>query len=165
MIKIIAAVGKKNRVIGCNGKIPWHLRTDLIRFKKLTVGNTVIMGRKTFESLNCLPLPQRINIIISHSLKSCEEESYLVVSSPQEALKKGKELNKDIFIIGGQSIYESFLPLSEQIILTVVEGNFSGDSFFPDINHQEWHLASSSPLEQNKGDDFPFFMEIYNRIS
>ncbi|MFA5173537.1 MAG: dihydrofolate reductase [Candidatus Paceibacterota bacterium] len=171
MIKIITivAAGEKNRVIGCQGKIPWHLPSDLKRFKELTTRNVVIMGRKTFESLpdNSRPLPERINIVLSRTQKKKDnnnQENLFFVSSPGEALEKAKSFGKNIFIIGGQSVFEFFLPYSVKIILTKVIGKFEGDSFFPEINN-EWQLSQSFCPNIKEGDEYRYNLDILDRIS
>lgn len=173
MVKIItiAAAGENNRVIGCQGKIPWHLPSDLKRFKELTVGNVVIMGRKTLESLpnNSRPLPERINIVLSQTQKiedGDKSNNLFFVNSPEEALKKARSFGKNIFIIGGQSIFELFLPVSEKIILTLVIGKkFEGDAFFPEINPKEWQLSHSFCPNQKEGDEFCYNLDILDRIA
>jgi len=134
MITIIAAMSE-NRVIGCQGKIPWHISTDLIRFKNLTTGHTVVMGRKTFDSLpdKYRPLPNRKNIIISGTMPEKEGGSVLIVNSLEKALSNSSK--EEIFIIGGESIFQQVMPLADKIILTVVKRKYKGDVFFPELDN------------------------------
>ncbi len=132
MITIIAAIGK-NRELGKNNQLLWHIKADLERFKKLTLGNVVIMGRKTYQSLpeKFRPLPQRINIVVSKQ-KDFVNDPIIIAQSIEEAIKKAKEFKKEIFIAGGASIYEQTLPLADKLYLTLVEKEFpDADVFFP----------------------------------
>lgn len=128
-----------NGCIGNNGEIPWHLPADLRRFKELTSGGVVVMGRKTFESLNCIPLPNRVNIVITkdpkfqikHKGKGVifyNEISFAVQKAKYEASVLGL---KEVWIIGGQTIYEQTMPYVDRIETTLVFHNFKGDTFYP----------------------------------
>lgn len=127
-IAIIAAIAQ-NRVIGSLGAIPWHLPADLRRFKALTTGHAIVMGRKTFASLG-RPLPHRRNIVISSHLLN-GVESY---RTPDAALLDlaGEER---VFIIGGGQLYASLLPQADELLLTIVDENPPGDTFFPPYEH------------------------------
>lgn len=132
MIAIIAAVSE-NGVIGVDNKLPWYIPDDLKRFKRLTNGNTVIMGRKTYESIG-KPLPGRVNIVVSRN-KDLQIPGCLVVNSIVQAIKKaGKD--KDVFIIGGGEIYNSGFIYADKIYLTKVHQEVEGDTTFPEI--VEW---------------------------
>jgi dihydrofolate reductase len=131
MISLLVAIGKNN-VIGKNGKIPWSLPADMKHFVELTRGKSVIMGRKTFESIG-KPLPHRKNIIISSNFHA---EGCTVVSSIEDALKASD--SEEVMIIGGASIYEQFLPLSDKMYITFVDYNGPGDTFFPKIDPAIW---------------------------
>ena len=130
MLTIIAAVAE-NGVIGKNGKIPWRIPEDLNRFKKLTMGHCVIMGRKTFESLP-KPLPGRTNIILTRN-KNYVAKNAIVVHSVFEALEMAID-DPMPFVIGGSEIYEQFLDKCHRIEWTQVTGVFEGDAFFPDFD-------------------------------
>ncbi len=128
-ISIIAAIGP-NRELGRNNKLLWHIGEDLKRFKKLTQGHAVIMGRKTYESIG-KPLPNRTNIIITHDDKF-SAHNCIVVHSIKEAIKIGKDLSpEEIFFIGGGEVYRQALPYAQKLYLTVVEGRYEADTFFP----------------------------------
>ncbi len=137
IISLIAAMGK-NRVIGNKGKLPWHMPADLKYFRDKTKGKPVIMGRKTFDSMK-KPLPDRKNIVITHDRKY-DAKGAAVVYSVDEALKSAGNA-EEIMVIGGQKIFEEFLPMANRIYLTVVEGNFEGDAYFPKYRG-EWKEAS-----------------------
>lgn len=126
-ITIIAAMAD-NRVIGKDGAIPWHVPADLARFKSLTTGHPVIMGRKTFASIG-RPLPGRLNIILSLQEKY-QPEGCLVARSPEEALALAGAAD-EVFICGGGEVYRKMLPLANRIDLTVVHLEAEGDTFFP----------------------------------
>ena len=134
IISLIAAVGKNN-VIGADNKLPWKLSADLKRFRQITSGKPVIMGRKTFESIG-RPLPNRINIIITRD-KYYKADSCIVVHSAEEALNAAKE-NEEIMVIGGEQIFKEFLPKAGRMYLTIIDKKFEGDAYFPEYDGKEW---------------------------
>lgn len=133
MVSIIAAMGK-NRAIGKNNRLLWHIPEDLKRFKRLTQGHPVIMGRKTFESILASlgkPLPGRTNIVVTHNA-AWNYPGVISAPSIEEALARATELNSgEIFIIGGAQIYEQALPFADKLYLTLIDDEKDGDSFFP----------------------------------
>ncbi len=142
-ISIIAAVAENN-VIGKNNDLTWHISEDLKRFKKLTSGHPVIMGRKTYESLPFKPLPGRKNIVLT-SQKKISFEGALVVNSIKEALSKCSD-DDEVFICGGAAIYKLFCPFTERLYLTKIHHIFEGDTFFPEIKYSEWKTEFKSEL-------------------
>ncbi len=140
-ISIIAAVAENN-VIGNNNKLIWHISEDLKRFKKLTTGHSVVMGRKTYESLPFKPLPKRKNIVIS-SQKDLKFEGAVIVNSVKEALEECKN-EEEIFICGGAEIYKLFLPVADKLYITKVHKSFEGDTFFPEPDLSEWKIGYKS---------------------
>jgi len=145
-LSMIAAMAR-NRVIGRCGRLPWHLPDDLKRFRELTMGKPVIVGRKTFESFG-RALPGRVNIVLSRdpNFNPCRENSEttsresfrtvcLVARSPAEALALAEKKAEEAFIIGGAKVFEIFLPLVDTLYLTCVEAEVEGDSFFPPFEH------------------------------
>jgi len=155
MVNIIVATSENN-VIGRGNDIPWYIPKDLEHFKKLTTGNTVIMGRKTYESLpkEYRPLPNRVNIVITRD-KSYQAKGCLVVNSLEEALRKSDN-NREIFIIGGGQIYREGLKFAERIYLTKIHKNISGDTYFPKLN-KFWKLVDE---EEKSG--FSFLTYVYD---
>lgn len=135
MIKLIVAVSS-NGVIGDSNKLIWHLPADLKRFKEVTSGHPIVMGRKTHQSIG-RPLPNRRNIIISRD-EDYEVEGCEVVNSIEEALFL---TNNDCFIIGGGEIYRQTLNIAEQIYMTIVEGEFEGDTLFPKLT-PDWFVSN-----------------------
>ncbi|SRR3989338_5701694 len=146
-ITIIAAMTKE-MIIGKDNSLPWSIPEDLQNFKKLTSGKTVIMGRKTFESIpqKFRPLPNRHNIVISRNMPL--QEGVDVCASVQEALEKAKSYGQEAFIIGGSSIYEQTLPLADKMHLSLVKKSYQGDSYFPNFNKQEWKIIEKKDFQE-----------------
>lgn len=147
MIKIIVATSR-NRVIGNDNTLIWHLPADLKNFKRLTTGSAIIMGRKTYESIG-KPLPYRRNIIITRD-KNYKVDNCEIVNSLEEALLICFE---NCFIIGGGEIYKQVLPIADEIYLTLIDEDFEGDTYFPEIKEEEWFEVSKEyfePDEKNK---------------
>ena len=142
MIKIIAAISKDG-VIGKDGGIPWHVTEDLKLFKSLTKGGTVVMGRKTFESLN-MPqgLPERTNIVITKRNDLISSEGLTFVPNLNMVL------GLDCFIIGGASIYKQFMPYADALYLSIISGEYEGDAYFPEINWAAWDIAESKDYQE-----------------
>lgn len=130
-IALIAAIAD-NGVIGAAGKIPWHIRDDLQRFKRLTTGHTVIMGRKTYESLG-RPLPNRRNLVLTHGAAIPGVECFPSLDAALKAAGKGT-----VFIIGGAEVYRQALPLADTLLLTEVHQSPTGDTRFPDFDRAAW---------------------------
>jgi len=147
IISLIAAMSD-DRVIGREGKLPWHIAADLERFKSLTMGHTVAMGRRTFESIGHA-LPGRTNIVISRS--AAKIDGCLVVRSLREAINALAD-EEELFICGGAELFREALPFSQRIYLTVVHGSYSGDVYFPEIPedflevHREERPNATPPL-------------------
>lgn len=130
-ISIISAIARKDRAIGKNNALLWHIPEDFKHFKNLTSGHAIIMGENTFKSIG-RPLPNRINIILSLT-PGFAPEGTVVVTSIDEALAKAKEVEQEeIFIIGGASIYKQFISLADRLYLTLVDGEYDADTFFPE---------------------------------
>lgn len=146
MIAIVVAKSINN-VIGINNQIPWHLSEDLKRFKKITEGGTVIMGRKTFESIG-KPLSNRLNIIVSRKLIQSEiKDDIIIAKSLNRAIPKAP-IDKNIFIIGGGEIYKEAISnnLVDYIYVTDVLQNFEGDTFFPNIESYKFEIEKTSEV-------------------
>ena len=145
----------KNRVIGKDNGMPWHLSDDLKNFKKITIGKTIIMGRLTYESIG-RPLPDRKNIVLSRSLI---DHDVIVLDNIDEALNISKE--EEIFIIGGQDIYTQTIKKAKKLYLTTIDGELDGDKYFPDIDFSDWELIHSSLYKKNESNSHNFKSEIY----
>jgi dihydrofolate reductase len=143
MISIIVAVAK-NGVIGKNGEIPWYLPDDFKHFAKITKGHTVVMGRKTYESIIQRlgkPLPERKNVVITsqHDFKA---HGCTVLQSVDKAIKLFSSNKEEVFVIGGSAIYNAFLPVADKLYITEVDVNCDGDTLFPVYNKSDWTLSS-----------------------
>ena len=161
MLSIIACISKVHRAIGYKNRLLYAIPSDMTRFRMLTTGHTIIMGRKTFESLPNGALPNRHNIVISKTreqIAGCE-----VFGSLEEALEARKEAAEDeCFIIGGASIYEQALPFADKLYLTIVEKEpEAADTFFPEINPAEWEVTEKEMRNEN---GLPFtFLTLYRK--
>lgn len=152
---IVAA--SRNGVIGARGKLPWHLPADLQRFKKLTMGHPILMGRKTFESIG-KPLPGRTNIVITRQ-KGFACCGAVTASSLDEALRMC-EKEQEVFVIGGADIFAQALPLADRIYLTRIDQDFEGDAFLFKIDPTVWKEISR---EESPADSLPYTFITYDR--
>lgn len=154
LFSIIVAVSE-NQVIGNQGALPWKLSSDLQLFKQRTLHHTVIMGRKTFESIS-KPLPNRTNIVISRDT-SLKIEGCMVVASVQEAFALGEKIEqKEVFIIGGGEIYQQSLERVDKIYLTKVKTHLEGDTFFPELKDEDWVEIAKTFYPKNERNYFDF---------
>lgn len=162
----IVVAASENNVIGRDNDMPWRLSTDLKRFKSITLGKPIIMGRKTWQSIG-RPLPGRPNIVLTQD-KSFTAEGASVVFSLEEAIAKARLMADDlgvaeICIIGGGKIYEQALPYANKLHLTRVLANVDGDTFFPQIDSSEWRLISSEDVAAGEKDSHPTRYMLYER--
>ena len=160
MITIIAAIAKNN-ALGLNNQLIWHLPNDLKRFKKVTLGHHVIMGRKTFESLG-RPLPNRTTIIVTRD-KNYVAEKCIVVNSIEEALKSAKQ-DDNPFILGGAEIYRQALPLADELDITWVHKNFKADAFFPEIDFRIWREISREDFKEDSVNKYDYSFVKYRKV-
>ena len=137
-ISLIAAFAEEG-VIGKDGKIPWTLKEDLKHFRNKTEGCSVVMGRKTYESIG-RPLPNRLNIVMTKNPKKLE--GVKEVSNRKEALEIASSYSDEVFIIGGEKVYEEFLPIATKMYLTKIDIKVKGDAFFPNWNLGDWKELS-----------------------
>ena len=150
MISIIVAVAHRG-VIGGNNRLLWHISEDLKRFKAITTGHPVVMGRKTYESLG-RPLPNRTNVVVTRR-SDFQAPGCVVVSSLEAAVALFPE-KEEVFVIGGGEIYRQAMPLADKLYLTCVEADYEGDVFFPKVDPDEWCLT---PEECHVcGEKFPY---------
>jgi dihydrofolate reductase len=167
-ISCVVARSEPGHIIGCDNKLPWHLKTDLKNFKKITTNHVVVMGRKTFESIG-RPLPNRINIVLSTSALS-DGSNVFFADSGESALYFADLLSvtnsyKDIFIIGGGTVYEEFKPVFDKVYLTEVYAeNIRGDAFFNyRFDTKEWKLVEEKKFDRSETDEFPFAIKVFER--
>jgi dihydrofolate reductase len=155
-INIIAAIGKNNE-LGKNNDLIWKIKGDMKFFKETTMGHTVVMGRKTFESLPKV-LPGRKNVVIStHSINNVEIEVY---KSIQDFLNNYNDTNEEIFIIGGSTLYEQFIDMANKLYLTEIDDTCKADVYFPKINKSEWNI---DVLSENEEENIKYRHVLYKR--
>jgi dihydrofolate reductase len=159
MIIMIAAVAENN-ALGKNNDLLWHLPNDFKRFKEITSGHHIIMGRKTFESFP-KPLPNRTHVIISRQ-KDFSKEGCIVVQDLENALAVCPK-NQDVFIIGGGEIYKQFLPFADQLDITRVHDSFDADVYFPEIDLEIWQLSSETFQQKDEKHLFDYSFQTFVR--
>ena len=146
-ITLVAAIASNN-VIGKENSLPWNIPEDLKRFKQMTSGHTILMGRKTFDSIG-RPLPNRQNIVMTKD-ENFEREGIKVINNFDDALELIKESNEDVYVIGGSNIYELFEPVANSLAITRILKDFDGDAFFPDINWDLWQIEKEEKFFDEK---------------
>ena len=151
----------KNRVIGADGAIPWHLPNELKRFKSVTMGHHIIMGRKTFESIGRL-LPGRTTVIVTRQA-AYRVPGALSAHSLEAAIAA---CNKDdeSFVIGGGELYRAALPVADRIYLTTVDAEPAGDTYMPDFDPADWRVTSTQSFEANERHRYDYRIAIYDRV-
>ena len=152
IVSLIVAMDKKGG-IGKNNKLPWHLPSDLKRFKKLTMGHHLVMGRKTYETIG-RSLPGREMIVVTHQ-KDYSPEDCRVVSSLEVAIELAKNNHEnELFIIGGGVIFNQAIDLADKIYLTTVHTDVNADVFFPRIDFRQWKIIIGEDIRQNETEEF-----------
>lgn len=160
MISIIVAVSE-DWGIGRNNELLWNIPEDLKRFKRLTMGNTIIMGKKTWESLPRRPLPGRKNVVLTDDLKECVEGS-VTAYSIEDALSKCDK-GGEIFIIGGGSIYRQFMPIADRLYISHVHKKAPADIYFPEIDLKIWKVVEKEDFPVSETLAIPYTYIIYER--
>ena len=158
-ISLIASIGKGGE-LGIKNQLLWRLPDDLKNFKKVTTGHTIVMGKKTYESIG-KPLPDRKNIILTRDL-NYEAEGCIVAHSPEEILKFVNS-EDEVFIIGGGEIYKLFLPLANKLYLTEVNAELPADTYFPKFDKSSWKLMNSTKHRVDEKHKFSFSINIYEK--
>lgn len=151
-ISLIVAMSR-NRVIGASGAIPWKLPADMRQFRALTMGKPIIMGRKTFESI-AHALPGRKNIVMTRD-GLFRAEGCHVASSREEALASARG-HDEVMVIGGEGIYKEFLPIADRIYLTLIDEEFAGDAFFPELDMARWKETGRTSHEPDAKNEYPY---------
>ncbi|MDN3585227.1 dihydrofolate reductase [Pedobacter aquatilis] len=159
-LSIAVAVGE-NFEIGKNNQLLWHMPADLKFFKQTTSGHTIIMGRKTFDSVG-RPLPNRRNIVITRDTE-LKIDGVEVVNSLDKALEITQNEEKPVFIVGGAEIYRQALPKTDTLYLTTIHNTFDADTFFPEINRNEWNLISAEPHHADEKNKYDYTFEVLER--
>ena len=157
----------RNGVIGRDGDLPWRLRSDLQRFKAVTMGKPCVMGRKTWDSLPLKPLPGRLNVVVTRD-GSFEARGAVVCTTLDEALGIAREQAEDdgvdeICVIGGTALFEALLPRAHRLYLTEVDAAPEGDAWFPEINESDWREVSAEPHPPGEKDDHAFVFRVLER--
>ena len=158
VISLIAAMDK-NRLIGRENGLPWHLPADFKHFKEVTMAKPVIMGRKTFESIG-KPLPGRTNIVISRS--GFNAEGIIVVDAIENALKAADDA-EEVMVIGGASFYEQMLDKADRLYLTHVDAECEGDAWFPAFDLSDWEIVSEEEHDADEKNNYSFTIKSYQR--
>lgn len=160
MVSIIVAVARGG-VIGGGNTLLWHISEDLRRFKAVTTGHPVIMGRKTFESLG-RPLPQRQNVVITRD-ENFSADGCTVVHSLSEALEIF-DSEQEVFIIGGGQIYKQAMPFADKLYITYVEADYDGDTFFPQVDRAQWRQTLDEKYPRGEKYPYPFRFTEWVRL-
>lgn len=160
MISLIVAKANNN-VIGSRNDLPWYLSADLRRFKELTTGHTVVMGRRTLESIlarRVTPLPDRRNIVLTR-----QQVEYPGVEVLHDVRDIMKESSDDVFVIGGAEVYTQTIDLADRLYVTEVAATIDGDAYFPAIDEKVWHEVSREHHEKDEKNQFDYDFVIYDR--
>ena len=164
-LSLIVAIAE-NGVIGHEGQMPWHLSADLQRFKRLTMGHAILMGRKTWESIGH-PLPGRTSIVISRQTDyQPGHDGVLVAANLDEALAHARTLDNgsdEAFVIGGARVYEISFPRADRLLVTRVHAEPGGDVFFPEVDWSGWQLLDEETHPADEKNDYPHTFQIWRR--
>lgn len=161
MISLLVAMDN-NRLIGKDNDLPWHLPADLAYFKRVTMGHSIVMGRKTFDSIG-RPLPGRENIIITRNTEF-KAEGCKVIHSIEEVLELNQK-DKELFIIGGAEIFKEVLPHADRLYITEIDDVFEGDTFFPAFHLNEWQKTTSEEGPRDEKNPYDYNFVVYERTS
>jgi dihydrofolate reductase len=159
-ISLIVAMGK-NRVIGANNAVPWYLPNELRLFKTVTMGHHIVMGRRTYESINRL-LPGRTTVIVTRQ-RDYEVPAAVIAHSIEEALEAGRG-DDEIFVIGGADLFRETLPLADRLYLTIVDAEPEGDTLMPEFDLAQWRLVQSQDFVSDERHAHGYSFCVYDRI-
>jgi dihydrofolate reductase len=160
MISFLVAMDK-NRVIGKDNSLPWHLPADLKFFKKVTMGHPIAMGRKTYDSIG-KPLPGRENIIVTRNL-DYQPEGCTVLHSIEDLIRYIKSKNEEVFVIGGAQLFKETFSVADRLYITEIEYEFTGDTFFPEFDKSQWTLSGSEKGIKDEKNPYDYFFNVYDR--
>lgn len=152
-ISLIVAMAS-NRAIGINNQMPWHLSADLKRFKQITMGHPIIMGRLTYEAIG-RPLPGRTNIVASRN-QAYQPDGCIVVNSVEAAIQYGCGLSDEVFVIGGATLYAAAFAQANTLYITQIHQDFNGDTFFPSFDAGEWREMEREDILDDANVDFNY---------
>lgn len=171
MVSLIVAYSK-NRVIGVQGKMPWHLVADLVHLKKLTLGNVVILGKNSYESMvwyynrSNRPMPGKKYIVLTRDKAyKPEREDAVAALSIDEAMQIASETESpEVFVIGGGEVFKNTLPLASKIYATEIDATIEGDTYFPEIDSSDWRKTNTEPREADEKNNFAYSFVTYERV-
>jgi dihydrofolate reductase len=158
-LSIIVAMAK-NRVIGNNNTLPWHLPADLKHFKALTMGHHIVMGRKTYESIG-KPLPGRISVVVTRNAK-LKIKGCITANSLEQAIKTCGN-DAEIFVIGGAELYRQAIDLADRIYLTEIDADISGDAYFTEFDGKSWRETERESHKPDEKNAYPYHFVVYDR--
>lgn len=161
-ISIVAALAD-DYAIGYKKKLPWNLPADMKHFKNLTTGHTVVMGKRTFESLPNGPLPNRTNIVLTTMLSEGVVEGYFEADSLEDALELCSNVEQ-VFVIGGAAVYQQCMDSVDSMYLTWVHGDFKADTYFPEIDFSKWKEVSREDHPADEKNEYPYSFSVYERV-
>ncbi|KRK65506.1 dihydrofolate reductase [Companilactobacillus tucceti DSM 20183] len=153
----------KNHVIGYKGRLPWKLPNDMKRFKDLTIGKSIVMGRRTYESFPNGPLPKRLNIVMSRNSKYQVKEPAVLINDISD-LSKYVDMNSEIVVIGGSKIFEAFKDIVDRLYLTKIDYEFKGDVKMIDLDYSKFKLIEKEGGIMDEKNIYPYTFETYQRI-
>lgn len=159
MLSIIVAVSR-NGIIGNDNSLLWHISEDMRFFRRTTLSHTVIMGRKTFESMGCRPLPGRVNIVVTRG--DLHFDGATTAHSLDEAVRLSRS-DDEAFVIGGAQIYAEALPVADRLYITRIDRDYRGDTRFPDYDTSQWRLVERLACDRGEKFEYPFAFEKYER--
>lgn len=159
-ISLIVAMSS-NRAIGLDGQMPWHLSADLKRFKQITMGHPIIMGRKTYAAIG-KPLPGRTNIIVSRN-PAYKPDGCIVVDNVEAAINHACRLSDEVFVIGGATLYEATLPIANTLYITQINREFEGDTFFPEFDLKQWLEVERQEIVTDTSVTFTYDFIVYGK--
>jgi len=159
-LSIIVAIADNN-AIGKDNQLLWHISEDLKRFKLLTTGHTIIMGKKTFESLPIRPLPNRRSIVIT-DIPNEEIEGCIMAYSIEDAISRCNP-EEESFVIGGGSVYSQFLPFADKLYITKVNASFDADVFFSEIDYSLYNLVEQTDVEESENCKFSYSFQVFEK--
>lgn len=151
----------KNGVIGKDNGMPWRLPKDMAFFKQQTTGHTIIMGRKTWESFNGKPLPNRKNVVLTRHDQTFDGAD--VIHSVEEGIAMAKE--EPLFVIGGATVYTAFMPYADRLIVTRINETFDGDTFMDEVDLDRWQLVEEITGEKDEKNPYDYSFQFYERCS
>ncbi|MFX3616988.1 MAG: dihydrofolate reductase [Sporolactobacillus sp.] len=160
MISFLLAMDR-NQLIGCGNKLPWHLPEDLRYFKQKTLGHSVVMGRKTFESIG-KPLPGRRNVILS-TQTDLTLPGVEVLHSVQDLIQSGISFGSECFVIGGAGVFDALMTYADRLYLTRIDAEFEGDVYFRSFIEEQWRLTSQTKGILDAENKYPHTFEVYER--